>query len=439
MDDNLEQQLRLSLQNNFPAGASDDPYQVDSILAESQAGRTELVHTADGTRLIRKYLSKSITGFNPYAVLVNLHSAFFPHITALYESEDSYVVIMDYCQGETLQESVDARGPYSPAAAIAIIEWICVGIGEFHALTPPLIHRDIKPANIILSRSPEALRTATFDNPPIRIIDLGISRAYKPGEPHDTRYQGTRGYAAPEQFGYAQTDARTDIYSIGATLYFLLTGESPDSPQHTFAQRAGLDPRILAIVRKCTAFAPDARFQSVAELLNALNGLSLQPSRQNPLAGQGSSSSVPLGSRLPQIPQIPQNRSKLNLLWRIPVGILLSLIALVLFQMPFTQQMWVLQSYGAGTFAIELILDWAAAVLVILPALVLTVNPLRIRDRIAWFRKNTKARIAATLAVLFGIFLVLIIIFSNFLPGDFYKQNDLHSSESSSISQPFEK
>ena len=94
-------------------------------------------------------------------------------------------------------------------------------LGYLHSQKPPCIYRDVKPANMILRP----------DNT-VALIDFGIARTYKPGQREDTVILGTRGYAAPEQFGGSQTDARTDIFGLGMTMFRLVTGINPTEPPY---------------------------------------------------------------------------------------------------------------------------------------------------------------------------------------------------------------
>lgn len=130
---------------------------------------------------------------------------------------------------------------------------------------PPIIYRDMKPANVMLKPDGN-----------IKVIDFGIAREYKDQSLADTVSLGTKGYAAPEQFGgKGQTDARTDIYCLGVTLYHLLTGQNPCEPPYEIYPIRHWNPQLSAgleaIIQKCTQLNPDDRYQSCAELLYALH------------------------------------------------------------------------------------------------------------------------------------------------------------------------
>ena len=133
-----------------------------------------------------------------------------------------------------------------------------------HSFVPnPIIYRDMKPSNIILCKSGA-----------LKLIDFGIAREYKAQSKNDTVFIGTRGYAAPEQYGTGQTDILSDIYSLGITLYQLLTGKSPnEAPFEIKPVRyfdSGLSEDIEKIIGRCTRQDPSERYQSTEELLGDL-------------------------------------------------------------------------------------------------------------------------------------------------------------------------
>ena len=148
-----------------------------------------------------------------------------------------------------------------------VIEWAkeLAGVLEYlHMQDPPIIYRDMKPANVMLQ-----------PNGHIKLIDFGIAREYKEQNVEDTVSLGTKGYAAPEQFGgKGQTDPRTDIYCLGVTLYHLVTGQNPCEPPYELYPIRHWKPELSAglesIILKCTQMNPQDRYSSCAELLYAL-------------------------------------------------------------------------------------------------------------------------------------------------------------------------
>lgn len=153
-----------------------------------------------------------------------------------------------------------------------VIEWgnqMCRALGYLHSQNPPLIYRDMKPANVILK--PDGS---------VKFIDFGIMRAYKPNQSSDTCCLGTKGYAAPEQFGGSQTDARTDIFGLCMTMFRLVTGINPTEPPYEIKPICLVNPNLPKgleyIISKCTQPNPAERYQSCDELMADLdNYLSL--------------------------------------------------------------------------------------------------------------------------------------------------------------------
>ena len=185
-------------------------------------------------------------------------------IVDIIDEPDVIYIIEDYIEGETLNTILEDHGAQPQEL---VIEWamqICEAFEYLHTRKPPIIYRDMKPSNVMVKPDGN-----------IKIIDFGIAREYKEQGSADTVSLGTKGYAAPEQFGgKGQTDARTDIYCLGVTLYHLVTGHSPcDPPYEIYPIRhwnPQLDPGLEAIIEKCTQLNPGDRYQSCAELLYAL-------------------------------------------------------------------------------------------------------------------------------------------------------------------------
>lgn len=199
-------------------------------------------------------------------MLKRLRHPNLPSIIDVIDTEDSFLIVMDYIEGKSLQ-SVLKSGGAQPLEQV--LEWgkqICDVLGYLHTRTPPIIYRDMKPANVMLKPDGN-----------ITLIDFGTAREFKNrAMVEDTTCLGTRGYAAPEQFGgRGQTDGRTDIYCTGATLYHLLTGHSPAEPPYEIKPLSYWDPAyagtgVEKVIAKCCQQDPEARYQDCAELMYAL-------------------------------------------------------------------------------------------------------------------------------------------------------------------------
>ncbi|WP_223592670.1 serine/threonine protein kinase [Neobacillus bataviensis] len=187
-----------------------------------------------------------------------------PRIVDIIEEEHVIYVIMDYIEGEPLSKILDQYGAQSQDTVIEWAKQLCEVLDYLHTNNPPIIYRDMKPANVMLKPDGN-----------LKLIDFGIAREYKQENLADTVSLGTKGYAAPEQFGgKGQTDARTDVYCLGVTLYHLVTGQKPAEPPYELYPIRHWNPQLSGglekIIQKCTQLNPADRYQSCAELLYAL-------------------------------------------------------------------------------------------------------------------------------------------------------------------------
>lgn len=185
-------------------------------------------------------------------------------IVDIIENPDIIYIVEDYIEGETLNTILEEYGAQPQELVIQWATQICEALEYLHTRQPAVIYRDMKPSNVMLKPDGN-----------IKIIDFGIAREYKEQNVEDTVSLGTKGYAAPEQFGgKGQTDARTDIYCLGVTMYHLVTGHSPCEPPYEIYPirywNPQLDPGLEAVIEKCTQLNPNDRYQSCAELLYAL-------------------------------------------------------------------------------------------------------------------------------------------------------------------------
>ncbi len=196
-------------------------------------------------------------------ILKKLSHPNLPSIIDVIDTDDSFIIIMDYVQGVSLNKSLE-EGPQKQEDVIEWAKQLCDVLGYLHSRQPAIIYRDMKPANIMLKPDGN-----------IALIDFGTAREFKEKNLADTTCLGTVGYAAPEQFGgMGQTDARTDIYCLGATLYHLVTGKNPSEPPYEMRPIREINPNLSSglerIILRCTQKNPDDRYQSAAELMYAL-------------------------------------------------------------------------------------------------------------------------------------------------------------------------
>lgn len=193
-------------------------------------------------------------------MLKRLRHPYLPTIIDVIDLEDSFLIVMDYIEGIPFRKALEMYGVLPQKDVIEWAKQLCEVLGYLHSRPFPIIYRDMKPDNIMLK--PDGS---------IALIDFGVAREYKPYALQDTRALGTQGYAAPEQFGgQGQTDARTDLYGLGATLYHLVTGHNPaEPPYEVFPIRhwnPALSQGLEKIIWKCTQKNPEERYQSCAEM-----------------------------------------------------------------------------------------------------------------------------------------------------------------------------
>ena len=187
-----------------------------------------------------------------------------PSIIDVIDTDDSFLIVMDYIEGNSLSKAIETSGAQSQEDVIEWAKQLCDVLGYLHSQNPPIIYRDMKPANVMLKPDGN-----------ISLIDFGTAREFKSSSVEDTTCLGTQGYAAPEQYGgHGQTDARTDIYCLGATMYHLITGHNPSTPPYEMYPIRQWNPMLSSgleeIITKCTQRNPNDRYQSCAELLYAL-------------------------------------------------------------------------------------------------------------------------------------------------------------------------
>lgn len=230
----------------------DESYRIVHVLAEKPSGRTELVVPPAGSPLlVRKRIPIALANDDAWARLSVISDPHLPRVIETYRLPDQFVVVCEYVEGESAAQLVARIGALEPEQALPIVEGVCTAAGVLHAYG--IIHRDITPSNVII-RGGE-----------VHLIDLGIARVGDMTARHDTTRLGTWGFAAPEQYGFAQTDARSDVYSIGCLAAFLLTGTRPDAEGFDDAV-AGLADPLRTCIDKARSFEPSARYASTAEL-----------------------------------------------------------------------------------------------------------------------------------------------------------------------------
>ena len=198
-------------------------------------------------------------------MLKRLNHPNLPSIVDVIDRDDTFLIVMDYIEGKSLSSVIKENGAQPQEYVIEWAKQLCDVLGYLHSRKPPIIYRDMKPSNVMLKPDGN-----------VTLIDFGTAREYKnKNMVEDTTCLGTQGYAAPEQFGgHGQTDARTDIYNLGATIYHLVTGHNPAKPPYEMYPIRKWNPHLSSgleqIIIKCTRPNPDERYRSCSELMYAL-------------------------------------------------------------------------------------------------------------------------------------------------------------------------
>lgn len=278
-----DDELTAALAEHLASFDRDDSYRVERVLKRSSVETTELVYfegTGGGSLgpFVRKRIDASAQIGGAYERLFAAQRAgrrfeHLPRIVDCRRAGDELDVVMEYIEGETLEALVGRLGA-TPDYAHELYPALCDAVGELHAgfamvgeTSAPVIHRDLKPSNIIVTGAnytpDEGL---TFSS--LVIIDLGIARVWRDDADADTVKFGTRPYAPPEQYGFGQTSVRSDVYALGALLFFCLTGVDPKPglDMREQCEMRGIPASLTDVICMAMALDPSKRFASAGAL-----------------------------------------------------------------------------------------------------------------------------------------------------------------------------
>src|ERR1051325_3206918 len=203
--------------------------------------------------------------FQESELLSSLSHPNLPVVADFFEHQGRPVLVMEFVPGQPLEQRIhEANAPLLEQQAIAYGIQIARVLHYLHTRKPPIIYRDLKPSNIMLT--PEEV---------LKLIDFGVARTYKARKTKDTVAMGSAGYAPPEQYGKGQTDARSDVYALGATLLHLLTNIPPlPLPAPALGRirklNHSVDAQTERVIIKAMALDPNQRYRSAAEFEQAL-------------------------------------------------------------------------------------------------------------------------------------------------------------------------
>lgn len=264
-----------------PGSLLEGRYKIEKILGSGGMGA---VYLASDTRLPRKWAVKEMAekfedeeqrkfaeeSFSAEAAMLStLNHPNLPRIGDYFQTEGRHYLVMDYIEGETLEAALRDK-PLPLDKALDVGKQLASVLTYLHTQAKPIIFRDLKPANIILTPDGQ-----------VKLIDFGIARLLRPDASSDTRALGTPGYAAPEQYGRGQSDARTDLFALGATLHHALSGRDPSETPFQFPGLRSLRPEapeaLERVLSKAVSLKPDERYQTAAEFMQTLESLKQDP------------------------------------------------------------------------------------------------------------------------------------------------------------------
>ncbi|MGC9357966.1 MAG: serine/threonine-protein kinase [Anaerolineae bacterium] len=247
-------------------------------------------------------------------ILAGLTHPNLPRVTDFFEWSGNVYLIMDFVEGESLAALIERHGRLSEEQVVRWATQLLDAIAACHARN--ILHRDIKPQNIIIRSDGQAV-----------LVDFGLVKLWDPKKPQTQRIirgMGTREYASPEQFGMrgAHTEPRSDIYSLGATLYHALVGREPPSALERMAGHNRLvppremgvqvQPRVQATIMQALALSPEERFPTVSGMTTALCPPAEMPYssvREQPHPAPTPSPTPLPTARVPEQPRTPPVRS----------------------------------------------------------------------------------------------------------------------------------
>ena len=234
---------------------------VYECLKESEDSSTFLVkETATGILCVLKWGRNRQTEFlrNEMEIMKKMADrklSGIPKAYRIFEENGEVYLVREYIEGMSLAQMILQKGGISEAEICRISRKICQTAEQFQNPNEPMIHRDIKPENIVVTPGGEVV-----------FIDFGTMRSYKKDGSRDTFVVGTRGTAAPEQYGYTQTDQRTDVYAIGQTMLYMVS----ESYEMNQLSECAVSRRMKKIIEKACSFEPDKRYGDAAQLRRAV-------------------------------------------------------------------------------------------------------------------------------------------------------------------------
>ncbi len=261
-NDFFEQSIEFDLMNSDIGVKIFESFTLDSLLYKSRNSSIYLMgDKEDEAQFTMKVIEKK-EGINyDFEGLKNIaHHSIIP-ISEIVIGEKYHYIIKPYVKGVDLNRYVLNKGPVDNPLLKKIIVQLVNVLDDLHSRIDPIVYRDLKPSNIIFNPEKES----------IHLIDIESVRKFESNKTSDTFIIGSRGYSPPEQYGFSQTLPQSDIYALGATIYYLATGMEPDFVQISNDNNLSELPESLkAIIKKCMSFNPQDRYGSVSEILQLI-------------------------------------------------------------------------------------------------------------------------------------------------------------------------
>lgn len=230
------------------------------LAKEMESSKLWAVKDIDKTSKEFKAVANENNSLSEVEIVRNLNHPYIPHVNDVFEDDESIQIVMEYVEGKTVREIMSARGAIPEHLAVQIMKELVEVFIYLHTRPSPVIYRDLKPGNIMIQSDGH-----------IRLIDFGIAVEIKEGK--EIESLGTKGFAAPEQFK-GKADARSDIFTMGATLYCMLTENVPKGKSPRYDDVLDINPqtdlRLVQIIEKSTQPEPEDRYQNASELLKDL-------------------------------------------------------------------------------------------------------------------------------------------------------------------------
>jgi serine/threonine protein kinase len=255
---------RYTILRRIARGGTGAVYQAQDL---EHRGKVVTIKEKSSAAIPPKEWRLAMSSFQQIArALVQMKHPNLAQVTDHFQAWSHYYIVTEFIQGQTLTQMLEGRHePFPEKQVLAWASQLCDVLAYLHSREPKIIYRGLKPSNVMVAG----------DTDTVKLVSFSIARFYKPGLDKDTLVLGTVGYAAPEQYGTAQTDERTDIYALGVTLHQLLTLRDPAISKFIFPPVQQLNPRVSRRVAQAIAKAiqrdPKERFQTALEMKQALS------------------------------------------------------------------------------------------------------------------------------------------------------------------------